>query len=200
MTKRIFALIALSFLPLSSFAAMGPASLFNIKAVTQSEQFKLVNDTLEGSTGRSLSRQEKQDLAALMAEETSQDLIRVSTQEPTRTIYCVSGTGSAISSFTIGKCIHIWSLKIYDLTVIGGGLTFQIMGSAFRLTLAFDSSRYATDFDPIPGDYGAASIGLTLGVGLTSLDSTSGNKSLTGHSINFGLGFDYPTISFLHID
>ena len=74
------------------------------------------------------------------------------------------------------------------------------MGWAFRLTVTFDSSRYANEFDPIPGDYGAASVGLTLGLGLTSLESTSRNKSLKGHSINFGLGLDYPTISLLHID
>ena len=96
-------------------------------------------------------------------------------------------------------CVHIWSMKGYELVFLGAGMALNFTGQVFRLKVTFDPSRYDNSFDPIPGRDAFAQQSLTVGGGLSFFSGSAGNKILTGSGVNFGIGFDLTSISFLDI-
>lgn len=118
----------------------------------------------------------------------------------TKSIYCVGiGFNAFMGRFAAG-CVHVRSLKSYSVSMIGAGVGFRLVESVFRLTVSYDGSRYAQDFDPIPGQYGMVTMGASLGMGLTGYAGDSGNKTLIGSGYAAGFGLDFGTVSLAIIE
>jgi hypothetical protein len=155
---------------------------------------------LERQLGQSIDQESFAHLEKLIEQEGRRDTIPVGNQAPSKAIYCVGGNASLGWVMGQAACVHIWTMKTYQLGFIGAGMSANLVGQVFRLKISFDPSRYDDQFDPIPGKYSFAQRGFTLGAGATWFAGDSGNKVLTGFGFNFLLGFDMLSVSYLVIE
>lgn len=107
-----------------------------------------------------------------------------------KSIYCVGAKVALIGSKSVAFCVNPESFQTYTIEIVGLGFSYETSASIFTLQIAYDSSRYDTDFDPIPGSYGVASVNLVIIQGLTKLFGNSGNKKLMASGVTFGLAVD----------
>lgn len=154
---------------------------------------------LEEKMGEALSENAFARLQTLIAKERPQNLVEIGNQPSSKSILCVGWNGSSGGVMGHAACVHIWSMKGYELVFLGAGMALNFTGQVFRLKVTFDPSRYDNSFDPIPGRYAFAQQSLTLGGGISFFSGSAGNKILTGSGVNFGIGFDLTSISFLDI-
>ncbi|MGZ3724107.1 MAG: hypothetical protein ACXVA9_14285 [Bdellovibrionales bacterium] len=199
-------------LPTTSFAFVGLGNGGSLsRVIVKTEQFKGVSNILENSLNRPLSNEERNQLATQMASDVSHGtfpweeddlIIKVSDGGPrdkNSALYCIGFTMSGIAEVSHAKCASWQSGRAYDLVTIGGGINLQGLLSVFRLSISFNSADYNSTFDPIPGNYGLVTQGLTVGIGGTKFDGDSGNKTVSGGAFNVGGGFNFGTISALII-
>ncbi len=195
------AALALALLASSTFASMASAAVtgarINGLKNLQLEQAEII---LEQQLGEQLSDQQKQKLAELAADDKNNQLYLVGNQPPEKSIYCVGAHVAGGSVIGRAVCLHFGTWKAYGVGFFGLGMAGSIAGSAFRLKVTFDSSRYDNSFDPIPGNYGFITQGLAVGLGGTAWSGSSGNKQVTGFGINLGLVFDYVSGGMLVIE
>jgi hypothetical protein len=184
----------------ASLANAVPRPPISTKPVIPIEQFKGVKYELEQEIGERLSREQSKELAQLISDDREFNLVTEVSQSPEKSIYCVGVSGAVAYTGATAKCIHWASKQIYTLKMIGIGYALQGQISALKLTVKFDSSRYADNFDPIPGSYGAIASGWTLIGGRSSFSGSSGNKTFSASAINVGVGVDLFSGVYLTIE
>ena|GEM_PF-3544826 len=198
MTAKIFAIVTLldSF---QSFAFSGPSPQFH---QTSDSDIQTLVVSFEGQLGRPLSQSEKTDLAADVQIDHSPKVIQAHESDnmtSSRTLSCIGLTGSAAATISRAICASVQTFRLYELVVVGAGVTAEWQTRVWHLTVRFDGSRYKSTFDPIPGRYGLFSIGGAGGLGYSIYSGYAGNKVIEGYSDNYGIGLKLSTFAGLGI-
>lgn len=202
----MFRFITLAIVSFSSAAALAfPVN--QLRALDSTTQSAI--EILEAKLGRSASATERSQIADFVREQSSSKAIEVSNRSPRKKLKCWGFTAGAGAVIARAVCLHVHlfngygfepTIQAYGLAMLGVGMSGALVGQVIGLDVIYDPSRYDKDFDPVPGNYGVISIGLTGGIGFTSFGGDSGNKRIDGLSFNVGAGFDFPTISMLVIE
>ena len=82
-------------------------------------------EVLEAKLGRSLNAKQLAEFDKLAQNEKPDYLLQASTQEPQKGIFCVGGTLGAGGTVLKGACVHVWSMKTYDIGMFGVGFGLQ---------------------------------------------------------------------------
>jgi hypothetical protein len=190
--------------PMTSFA-LGPVNPID-RVIVKTEQFKGVSYLLEQGLGRSLTANEKAQLARAIPNgpiESDEDklIIKVADGQKDKSyaLWCVGVTAGAVLQFSRAVCASLQTMRTYELGTLGVGYVLEANANLFRLVVSFESSRYGADYDPIPGHYALGTMGATLVGGGTGFTGDSGNKSVSGAGYNIGLGVDLSSVSVLYI-
>jgi hypothetical protein len=156
--------------------------------------------SIEERVGHSLNQDQKLALRNFIAEQKPAGVWQVSEPVVRRAI-CFGGSAAMVGEIARALCVGARPWRLYDLVFMGVGFTLELQASAFYAYASVnDPSRYDENFDPLPGDYGYARMGLTLLLGAHSLQATSGNKILELTSVNIGLAGDMLSGGWIHIE
>ena len=183
---KLSLLIAVGMMSVKSFAL--PPHVSNVVSQTQRDEGLR---TFEAALGRQLTPSEESELNSLQQQEEA-ELIRVGDNGDKRTtaypLYCAGLDFNAAIKRVTAVCINWQTLRTYTLGMAGLGVTAGFAAKVLRFEVRYDSSRYAADFDPAPGAYGAVTSGVVIGhVGYDTLVGDSGNKKLRVNSLaSFG--------------
>lgn len=155
----------------------------NLSAKVQSEQVA-VEQAFASELGIQLSNEQKQELTRVLIQQGEPELMTASiedrgTLDKSRKIVCIGYAYGAGAVMGEAGCVAVLPFQTYSIAFIGVGYQLALEGRLFGLSIRYNSKRYSSSFDPVPGDYGLGTYGLTLGAGFTRFVGDSGNKSVS---------------------
>ena len=195
-------IVCVCFLATSTSFALG---LIPKSTIEKFSQAQAAIEVLEEKVGFSLSDEQRAQLIDAAADEVPNNFVEFASANTFKNpkglaLYCVGGSGALTMKMLRAGCVHIWTLTAYDMLLIGGGVAFSLnIHPIIKVVVTYDQSRYDNEFDPIPGEYGAVSIGGSLGIGMNFISGDSGNKELSASLLNVGVGIDLGTLSMIVI-